>query len=609
MTIFSVRSTVLVACLLVALAVPLSAQTSLTIPEIQGAGHFSPFIGANVQTTGIVTALASNGFYMQDPRGDGNLDTSDGILVFTGSSPSVAVGDQLSVTGDVLEFQPGSAGLTITEIVSQSIGVLSSGNPLPVTILGPGGRVQPTEVIEDDAFGDYQPASDGIDFYESLEGMYVSIPSATAVSNTNQFGEYYVVPGEGSNIVATGMNSRGGITISPGDFNPERIQIDDTLLGSSSPNVHVGEPVRSIQGVIGYNFSAYELNVTQNVSTPRFSPVVETSTLTAGPNRVTVASYNVLNLDPTDPQGKFDSIASQIVNNLNSPDIIGLQEIQDSDGPGIDDRLDADVTFSQLIQSITSSGGPTYAYAEVPPESANIDGGQPTGNIRVGYLYNPSRVSLVANSLIRHGENEPAFFNSRKPLEATFEFNGELITLINNHFRSKGGSDPLYGIRQPPLNGGEFTRVAQAQFVAGLVEQILAGDPNANVVVLGDLNEFQFLPALEELTGGSDPLLHNLYDLLAEEEQYSFIFEGNSQALDHILATESLLSGAQFDAVHTNSGIGDIGLSYTISDHDPLLASFVIGIPEPSTVVLAILAMCLPWGRRSVLGASTGELP
>ena len=42
------------------------------IYEIQGEGHISPFLGATVTTSGIVTAVDSNGFYVQDPTGDGN---------------------------------------------------------------------------------------------------------------------------------------------------------------------------------------------------------------------------------------------------------------------------------------------------------------------------------------------------------------------------------------------------------------------------------------------------------------------------------------------------------------------------------------------------------
>ena len=72
---------------------------ALTIMEIQGEAHRSAYDGQPVITTGIVTAVASNGFYLQDPAGDGNSRTSDAIFVFTGSAPTVAVGDAVQVSG------------------------------------------------------------------------------------------------------------------------------------------------------------------------------------------------------------------------------------------------------------------------------------------------------------------------------------------------------------------------------------------------------------------------------------------------------------------------------------------------------------------------------
>ena len=85
-----------------------------------------------------------------------------------------------------------------------------------------------------------------------------------------------------------------------------------------------------------------------------------------------------------------------------------------------------------LISAIESAGGPAYAFAKVPPPAANIDGGEPTGNIRVGYVYNPHQADLVNGSLIRHGDGLSTFNESRKPMQITFQFNGEEVTLINN---------------------------------------------------------------------------------------------------------------------------------------------------------------------------------
>ena len=85
------------------------AEEVVPIYDIQDAGHISPYAGQTVTTTGVVTAVAFNGYYVQDSVGDGDDATSDGIFVFkTGSKP--AVGDFVVLTDRVTEFIPGGAG-------------------------------------------------------------------------------------------------------------------------------------------------------------------------------------------------------------------------------------------------------------------------------------------------------------------------------------------------------------------------------------------------------------------------------------------------------------------------------------------------------------------
>jgi Bacterial Ig-like domain/Lamin Tail Domain len=159
------------------------------IHVIQGAAHLSPLSGTLVRTTAIVTARTTNGFWMQDPTPDSDSATSEGIFVFTSSAPTVSLGDAVSVSARVQEFRPGGASngnLTTTELATPSVSVLSTGNPLPApTVIGTGGRVPPNMIIEDDASsgnvetsGVFDPDQDGLDFYESLEGMRVQLNNA-----------------------------------------------------------------------------------------------------------------------------------------------------------------------------------------------------------------------------------------------------------------------------------------------------------------------------------------------------------------------------------------------------------------------------------------------
>jgi predicted extracellular nuclease len=569
----------------------LSVATPATIPDIQSAGHVSPFAGQRVVTTGIVTAVLGNGFHLQDPAGDGDDATSDGIFVFTSGAPSVAVGDAATVEGLVSEFIPGGAStgnLSTTEIVAPTITVGSSGNPVPApVVIGPLGRTPPTQTIDDDALATFDPASDGIDFYECLEGMRVTVQGAVAVSPTNRFGEIWVLAAGGAGT--TGRNARGGITIAEADFNPERVQIqlDGTLLPGFSPQIKVNDVLGDVTGVVGYNFGNFEVVATATFVVVPGGLVREVTTLDGGPEHLTVGSCNLLNLDPNDldgdddvANGQFDRLAQVIAVNLRGPDIVALQEVQDDSGSTDDGVVTAGVTLTMLRDAVAAAGGPVYAFIDAPPVDGE-DGGQPGGNIRVAYFYDPARVTLVAGSVQRildpNLSDGDAFENSRKPLRAQFAFGDATFTLINNHFSSKGGSTPLFGVVQPPVNGSLDQRIAQAHVVRDVVDSLLAADANARVIVLGDLNEFDWVEPLEILQGGGATALTNMTTTLAPVERYSYVFEGNSQELDHVLVSPALAPVATHDVVHTNAEFPD-----GASDHDPLLERIHVPIVRPA---------------------------
>jgi predicted extracellular nuclease len=234
----------------------------------------------------------------------------------------------------------------------------------------------------------------------------------------------------------------------------------------------------------------------------------------------------------------------------------------------------------------------------------NADGGQTGGNIRQAFLYDTSRVSfsgVVGGALDavtavaspggrivlnlgagRIDPANPAFTNSRKPLVTEFTVDGQQVIVIANHFNSKGGDQPLYGPTQPPVRGTEAQRLAQAQVVAGFVQGLLAINPNANIVVTGDLNDFQFADTLAPLAAAG---LFNLTDTLPENERYTYAFEGNLQALDHMWVSANLLAaGPVYDIVHANAEFLD-----QVSDHDPVLMTLGLvpaPVPEPATWLL-----------------------
>ena len=575
---------------------------ALRIHDVQGASHTSPVVSTSVSgIVGIVTALKSNGFFMQDPMPDSNDDTSEALFVFTSSVPTVAVGNSLSVSGTVSEFGS-SPNLTITEIGSPSISVLSAGNPLPAPIvIGTGGRIPPTTVIDDDSpgvvgSGTFDPSNDGIDFYESLEGMRVQVNNAVVVGPTQDFGsgptlnrEIPILGDNGAN--ASVRTARGGIVIRANDFNPERIILNDNITGMPDlPEVSVADSFPgAIVGVMDYAFGNFKLQVT---SLPSLVPggLMLEATTPAATNELAIATFNVENLDPGDPASKFNTLANLIVNNLKSPDVICVEEVQDNNGPTGGGVVDATTTFNMLISAIQTAGGPTYQFRQINPADGQ-DGGEPGGNIRQGFMFRTDRglffidrpgggtttsttvVSTVDGPVLSAspGRIDPtngAFSNSRKPLVGEFGFLGQKFFIIGNHFNSKGGDDPLFGRNQPPIRSSETQRNQQAQIVNNFVDSILALNANANIVVLGDINDFEFSTTVTTLKGG---VLTPLIESLPQEERYSYNFEGNAQALDHLVVSNNLFLNIPFvyDVVHVNSEFADQS-----SDHDPSVVRF-----------------------------------
>ncbi|UUR08366.1 Calx-beta domain-containing protein [Sphingomonas glaciei] len=544
-----------------------------TIMAIQGEGHVSAFVGQPVITSGIVTAVDTVGFYLQDPNGDGNARTSDGIFVKTAATPTVKVGDALQLTGVVGEYKPSAAGLSVTQIAASTITTVSSGNPLPAAVLiGAGGLLPPTESIDSDSLTVFNPQKDGIDFWESLEGMRVTIDSPIAVASSNGFGETDIVASAG--VGATGINGRGGITISAGDYNPEKIQLDDSLV--AQPTLSTGDILAPVTGVINYAFERYEVLATERAVITTDRTLGDDNTVLQGDaNFVSIATYNLENLDPSDR--KYDILANDIVYSLKAPDIIGVQEVQDFDGAGSGSDLSGVANVQGLIDSIKAISGLVYTYVEIEPATAGSTGGEPGGNIRNGYLYLSSRVSLVEGSLGLI--EDPAFAGSRKPLVATWSFNDQQFSTINVHFTSRLGSDPLWGDAQPPRDGGDASRTAQAAAVGDYVFDIVSSDASKQFVLLGDWNGFYFEKAHTQLTEGG--VFTNLSTLLPEEERYSYLFDGNSQLIDNMLVTGGLLPGARYDAVHINAEF--TGTRPT--DHDPQLALLRVAITPHDVVI------------------------
>jgi hypothetical protein len=407
-----------------------------------------------------------------------------------------------------------------------------------------------------------------------------------ATGPTSRFGEIPALPGG----AGSPRSVRGGVLYSYGDSNPERVHLDDLL--APLPKVNVGDVLGgNVDGVLDYSFGNYKLAV---LATPTATSkgLQRETTRKQHPWELAVATFNVENLDPNDPAEKFAALAAIVAKNLASPDVVALEEVQDNNGAVDDGTVAADQTYAKFIAAIVAAGGPRYEYRQIDPGN-KTDGGEPGGNIRVGFLFNPKRVKFVdrpgggtntATGVVKNGLNarltqspgriapaNPAFDDSRKSLAGEFSFLGGTVFVIVNHFGSKGGDQPLNGRFQPPTRRSETNRHEQARAVGAFVDQIRDVDRDANVVVLGDINDFEFSETVGLLTAGGK--LTSLPTTLPRGERYSYVFEGNSQVLDQILVSPRFAHWLfnDYDIVHVNSEFHD-----QVSDHDPQVARLFV---------------------------------
>ncbi|WP_062347131.1 lamin tail domain-containing protein [Herbidospora yilanensis] len=570
---------------------------SVRIHDIQGSGRISPIVGQNVTNVpGIVTAVrttgSSRGYWMQDPTADADPLTSEGIFVFMGTtSPTVVPGDSVLASGRVTEYRPATGSQALTELGGTINTVkLSGGNalPAPVPVNLPAVYTK-SGALEAQPL---EPSSYVLDYLEVHEGMRMTVAQDTKLVSPvdTQFGELWVTYTPNHNPTPRG----GHVYLEYADNNAGRFFIQ-SLVGA--PAANVGSTLAAgTTGVIDYqSFGGYVLQATQlgaitegGLKRQKVTPPKKTGDLS-------IATYNVENLTVADSAAKYQRLAEAVVVNLGTPDILALEEIQDNNGTATG-TVAADQTVAKFIAAIVAAGGPTYDWRSIDPNEGT-DGGAPGGNIRQVFLFNPARTTFVdrpggdadtAVTVLRErptsnqvylsaspGRINPtssAWESSRKPLVGEFLYDGnKQLFVVANHFNSKGGDHPHSAAVQPPNRTTEVQRVAQATEVRNFIADLHAkSGGQARAVVLGDINDYQFSPAVSTLTDNG-ALLKALINDLPAGERYSYIFDGNSQALDHILVTPNI-KGYAYGVVHINAEFSD-----QASDHDPQILRILTG--------------------------------
>jgi hypothetical protein len=590
--------------------------------QIQGSGLSAASTGP-VTTQGVVVgdfegSAALSGFYLQDPVGDGDPATSDGVFVFTGTGNLVTVGQRVRVTGYARERfnQTALNGSNSNSAPVPAANVVNCGT----------GSVTPIDVM--------LPFASTTD-PERYEGMLVRLPQALVISeyfNFDRFGEIVLglpLDGESHLITPTAIESPGVDAAARAQANLlRRITLDDAR-SAQNPTVlrhpngdpfsldnrfRGGDLVQGTTGVLGFDFNLYRVFPT--------APAVHTATnpradapVRVGPLRV--AGINALNyfLTPDYSSGSLDNQCGPLQNqecrgaDADQPmeftrqrtkllaalagldaDVIGLMEIENTTG------VDPLVDLAAGLDGLSGSG--TFA---------SIDTGTiGTDAIRVGLLYRPAVVSPVGPYKLLDSSVDPRFRDSlnRPALAQTFEVNatGERVTVVVNHLKSKGSDCNAVG--DPDLGDGQGncnqTRTLAAQAMVDWLATDPTGSADPDVLIIGDLNAYAKEDPITATIAGPDDTLGtaddytNLVRRDLGEYAYSYVFDGQVGYLDHALASAKLQSQVRGTAIwQINADEPDV-LDYDTSfkpaeqeafyepnasrssDHDPVLVDLTL---------------------------------
>jgi uncharacterized repeat protein (TIGR01451 family) len=545
---------------------------------IQGDGFESPYVGQRVKTRGVVSGFFEgnlpgggryDGFYIQDITGDGDTGTSDGILVNYGSlAVTVDIGHEVTVEGDVQEFNEYGSPCPECEtqiLVTDASDITGGPNSLlvPQTVIDP-----PGDPIASAAY------------FESLEGMFVTLPMTGAVVGPTNYGTIMVIPGDEGVSRVFRYTPQWGMP-----FGVRHYERYGEMGGQDAPNLIVGSVVTGTHGPLAYSFGNYIVATQEGAPwTAVFSaplPITPTCPPPDG-EQFDVLSFNVENFfddiddpgkgdpveDPWEYELKRDKIAMSIAQ-AGCPMVVGFQEVEKlaaleyvaedlwathgcSYTAILEEGLDGrgiDVGYLTRNDRVTVEGVWQYQ------DCTTYDTGLGQGECPVGQQRLYSRIPLVMTATIQVGAAPPG----------TSE-----VVFIVNHLKSKlsRAGDPQ----------SAMWRLLQAQSLAQLVDDMLTANPDLLLIVFGDLNDFEDSAPLEALytTGG----VTNTWFALPWQARYSYIYKGVSQILDHILVSPALLGWSpNLTALHINADLPHSPYAYDqvfwgTSDHDLVSASF-----------------------------------
>ncbi|MCD6116305.1 hypothetical protein J7K93_04765 [bacterium] len=497
--------------------------------QIQGKGLYSPFEGKTVfLKKNIVTGIAKNGFFMQTPitRSDNNPATSDGIFVYTKYKPKVKVGDIVDIKGKVKEFHK----LTEISLIGK---IIKKGHTkkLPPCFKLP-------ELINRKQF------------LERFEGMRVSSSELFICGPSDRYGEAFISLSGKRAFREPGILFPGQRGFPVWDGNPEVIKIDPDGIGGKKQRFFSGVKIDAVKGIMTFSYGQYKI-------LPKFIALGKKPTphraREKNRNEITIGTFNLKRMfDTIDDNTTIDAVLSRktyrlmikkralfILKTMNLPDILAVEEVENK----------------QVLKDIAEQ------IKKLSPETSYKcflkNGNDPSG-MDVGFLTDKN---IIVDSVIQYCKNKKfnwgqkhSLLHDRPPLAIFCHIKNRAdipIVVIAVHLRS------LYGIDGPDSLRIRKKRFLQSVSIAKLIQKLQTSDKNLKIVVAGDFNSFQFTDGYADILGeisgrqqksgsffhAKSPVTPPLFDTIfkaAENERYSFIYQGNSACFDHILVSQNL---------------------------------------------------------------------
>ncbi|MEH6763670.1 MAG: ExeM/NucH family extracellular endonuclease [Aequorivita antarctica] len=609
------------------------------IHEVQGASSATPLAGQMVKVSAIVTANYQandqlSGFFIQEEDADVDTDnnTSEGVFVYCNTCPNtVAIGDLVEVTGLAEEF----FGMTQIDVSETGglVTIISNANALPTET-----AITLPVASSTEAEGTF----------ENVEGMIINISTDLVVS------EYFELARYGTLVLSANERvhqfshdnapDAAGYSLFLDELNKNRILLDDDnnlqndatvgpadeayfwpRAGLSNSNlIRGGDQISNLKGIMHWSFSgqsgtdAWRVRPVE-VFNYDFASVNPRQTAPADvEGTFKVASFNVLNYfttinsrgadSPAELTRQREKIASAIC--AMNADVVGLIEIENNGTLALNDLLNGTGGINETCSA-------TYAAVDT--------GVVGTDEIAVAFIYNTATVSLEGAHAILDSSVDPRFLDNknRPALAQTFKetASGAKITVIVNHFKSKGSS--CNDVGDPDLNDGAGNcNLTRTDAAAALVDWLATDPTNSNdpdFLIIGDLNSYKSETPIDAIKAGADDTsgtgddFTDLLENFVGNDAYSYVFDGQLGYLDYGLASTNLMSqltgtiawninADEVSVFDYNDAIQDAGESsferesdalpiyeanmFRASDHDPILVGMNLDPANNAPVII-----------------------